>query len=534
MSTSVETSPPESWGPSDDGSLLGEEPEAEGNAEGNKSTYSQILRSSAIIGGSSVLNLAIGMVRSKAMAVMLGPAGFGLMGAFTTIADLARSVAEMGINASGVRQIAESVGSGDLRRIARTVTVLRRTALVLGFLGAALVVVCARRITEFTFGNTEHTWAVALLSLAVLFRLVADGQGALLQGMRRIGDMAKSSVFATLCGTIASIVFVYFLRERGVALSLVAIAAISLVFSWWYSRRVEIDHPPLAFREITGEASSLLRLGFAFMASGVLMMSATYLVRIILIRHAGLAEAGHYQAAWALGGMYVGFVLEAMGADFYPRLVAVAYDPPQCNRIVNEQAQVSLLLAAAGVIGTLTFAPFVVRIFYSAEFQPAAETLRWICLGMALRVVTWPIGYIIVARNERLLFCLVELAWASVNVALSWICIRTFGLRGAGIAFFASYVFHTILLYPIARKLTGFTWNSRTRELGLKLLSPIAITFASFFLLPPIWATSCSALIFMVTSIATIRYLNNLIPADQLPPTFTKLRRLLKALRTPA
>jgi PST family polysaccharide transporter len=46
----------------------------------------------------------------------------------------------MGINSSGVRQIAEAVGSGDTVRIARTVIVLRRTSIFLGILGAVLLV----------------------------------------------------------------------------------------------------------------------------------------------------------------------------------------------------------------------------------------------------------------------------------------------------------------------------------------------------------------------------------------------------------
>ena len=76
-----------------------------------KHTYGQILKSSALIGGSSLLNIAIGIVRTKAMAVLLGPAGFGLMGVYGSIASLAQSIAEMGINSSGVRQIAETVGT---------------------------------------------------------------------------------------------------------------------------------------------------------------------------------------------------------------------------------------------------------------------------------------------------------------------------------------------------------------------------------------------------------------------------------------
>ena len=93
-----------------------------------------------------------------------------------------------------------------------------------------------------------------------------------------------------------------------------------------------------------------------------------------------------------------------MGADFYHRLVGVADDHPQCNRLVNEQTQVSLLLAGPGVIATLTFAPLVIMLFYSAQFYEAVEVLRWICLGIALRVITWPIGFIVVAKNRQAIF----------------------------------------------------------------------------------------------------------------------------------
>ena len=101
-----------------------------------KHTYGQILKSSALIGGSSLFNIAIGIIRTKAMAMLLGPSGVGLMGLYGSITELTISIAGMGINSSGVRQIAEAVGSGDTERIARTATVLRRISILLGVLGA--------------------------------------------------------------------------------------------------------------------------------------------------------------------------------------------------------------------------------------------------------------------------------------------------------------------------------------------------------------------------------------------------------------
>jgi PST family polysaccharide transporter len=372
-------------------------------AQGN-SSYGEILRSSALIGGASALTVIIGIVRVKAMALLLGPAGVGLLGLYSTIADLARSVAAMGINSSGVRQIAEAAATGDAAKIARTVTVLRRTTIVLGVLGAVLLAIFSSQVATLTFGNDRHAYAVALLSLVVLFRLVADGQGALIQGMRRIADLARMGVLGALFGTILSIAIIYVRREDGVVPSLMAVAAMSVIMSWWYSRKVQTQRPSMTTIEVRREASGLLKLGAAFMASAFLTLGAAYSVRMIVLRNFGLEATGLYEAAWTLGGLYVGFVLQSMGTDFYPRLVGVVNNNAECNRLVNEQAQVSMLLAAPGVIATLTFAPLVIAVFYSAKFEGAVEVLRWICLGMTLRVITWPMGYIIVAKGRQVIF----------------------------------------------------------------------------------------------------------------------------------
>ena len=59
---------------------------------------------------------------------------------------------------------------------------------------AAVSALLAGPVAELTFGGAEHESAVALLGVAVFFTVVAGGQGALLQGLRRIGDMARLSV----------------------------------------------------------------------------------------------------------------------------------------------------------------------------------------------------------------------------------------------------------------------------------------------------------------------------------------------------
>jgi antigen flippase len=490
-----------------------------------KHSYGQILKSSALIGGSQVLTIAIGIVRTKAMAVLLGPAGFGLMSLYSSIVDLTRSIAEMGINSSGVRQIAEAVGSGETERIARTATVLRRIAVLLGLLGAGFLIFFSSQVSTLTFGNDQHAGSVALLSFVVLFGCISGGQGALIQGMRRIADLAKVGVIGALFGTFISIPLVYLYGEQGVVLSLVGVAAMGILTSWWYSRKVRVGTPLLRISQVGREAAGLLKLGFAFMASALMMTGVAYAVRLILLREVGFEAAGFYQSAWTLGGLYVGFILQAMGADFYPRLTGVATNNnTACNRLVNEQAQVSLLLAGPGVLATLVFSPLVIALFYSAEFAEAAGILRWICLGMALRVIIWPIGFIILAKGAQNFFFWTELAWTVVHLGLAWACVSVFGGEGAGMAFFGSYVFHGFLIYPIVRWLSGFRWSTENRRLGLYFVSLVAVVFCGFYVLTPFWAYGVGTVMMILSGVYSLRSLLNLVDQDRIP---LPLRRLL-------
>src|SRR5262249_29796702 len=117
------------------------------SAAAEKGSYGQILKSSAMIGGSQALGVAIGVVRTKIMALLLGPSGIGLVGLYGSIIDVAVTTVSLGVNSSGVRQIAEAVGSGDTGRIARTAAVLRRTSMLLGTLGAVLLAVFSMQVS---------------------------------------------------------------------------------------------------------------------------------------------------------------------------------------------------------------------------------------------------------------------------------------------------------------------------------------------------------------------------------------------------
>lgn len=488
----------------------------------------QILKSSAVIGSSSAITMLMGLVRGKAIALMLGPSGDGLWAIGWSLTELTRNIAGMGLNASGVRQIAESVGSGDQKRIARTVITLRRVSLVLGLIGALGLAALCIPVGRIWFNDDNHAGPVALLSISVLLAVVSQGQSALIQGMRRIGDLAKINIAGAVMGTVLCIPVVYFYHERGIYPALVGAAAMTLLASWWFARKIHVEPVAMTTRDVTAEASGLVRLGFLFMVSGLMTVGVSNLVIIVLSQTMDKYSVGLYQAAWLLGGYFVGFIVQAMGADFYPRLTAAAKDNAECNRLVNEQTEVGLLLAGPGLLGTIVFAPLAIQIAKSSAFLPAVELLRWISLGMLLRVIAWPMGFVMLAKNAQRIFFVSELASNLIYLGLVWCLVQWLKLNGVGIAFALFYALYAGGVYFIARRLSGFRWNRETLGIALVYTTlAFGVLLAFHYLITPVaYGFGTAALI--GTGIYSTRKLCQLVPAERFP---RPARRILVQLR---
>jgi enterobacterial common antigen flippase len=477
-------------------------------------SYGQILKSSTIIGGSSVVNVLMGIVRSKVNAVLLGPGGVGLIGLYSSIFRIVGTLTGMGIGSSGVRQIAEAAGTGDRIRIARTIMTLRRVALFLGLIGALALFLFRKPVCQMTFGNLEHVRDVGLLAVLIFLGEVASGQAALIQGVRRIGDLARRSIIGAVLGTMASATIIYFYRERGILISFIAIAILELVSSWWFARKIQVEPVTLYWKELWGEARPLLALGLVMTFSGLIAAGGAYVTQMIIVRQFNLAAVGLYGAAMTLSSVYVRFILQAMGADFYPRLTAVAKDHPTSNRLVNEQAEVGLLLAVPGILATLTFAPLVIHAFYAAEFIAAADILRWEILGVLFQVASWPMGFILLAKELKQMFFWTELASGSLYVGLVYFCLKMWGLPGAGIAFFANYLVYWGMIFLVARRVTGFTWSQANARLVMVLLPAVALVFLSSLLLSATPAIIIGSLVTLGVAVYNFRVLRNAVGSE--------------------
>ncbi len=494
-----------------------------------KSSYAQILKASSIMGGAAGINLLLGMVRVKFAAVLIGATGVGLNASFGALQGLIGTLAGLGIQSSAVRDIAAAVGKNDEHAMGRAVLTLRRLCWFTGLAGMAAIMLLAPLLSQITFGHRDYALDIAALGVVILFGNLSGGQTALIQGMRRIGDMARANIVGAVFGTVAAIGFYATLGLRGIIPTLVAVSAFQLALSWHFARKVPVPKVELTLRQTFAEANGMVRLGLVFMANGLMGSVVAYITIALITQYEGTQAVGLYSAAFALSGMFVNFVLGAMGADYYPRLTAAAGDKAAMNRMVNEQTEIGLLLALPGLLATLALAPWILQLFYTREFLGAVELLQWFILGCMGRVISWPLGYIMLALGKSSYLILSETIMHTVHVLLIFAGLQVFGVVGVAYAFVFLYVLHVFVTLFIAKNLIHFSWTRRSKATIFLASTASLLLFFSSLELNQSNATLVGAVATLVSLITSAFLIIKRTEADDRFPLIKKARRFFLA-----
>ena len=197
----------------------------------HQSTYRQIAKATSLFGGVQVFQIIITIIKSKFVAILLGPFGMGIVGLLSSTTGLITELTNFGLGTSAVRDISEANGTQDEKRISTVITVMRRLVWLTGLLGAGITLIFSPLLSQMTFGNKEYTAAFVWLSITLLLNQLSSGQLVLLQGLRKLQDLAKANVLGSLIGLIITVPLYYLLGVRGIVPVIIITSIISLIFS---------------------------------------------------------------------------------------------------------------------------------------------------------------------------------------------------------------------------------------------------------------------------------------------------------------
>lgn len=415
----------------------------------NTKSYGQILKTTAIFGSVKLFSVLVGILKTKIIAVFLGPVGMGIFNLINYPVSLFSQLFGLGISTSGIREVAQSQDEKQLSDIATVIKYWNRT---LGIIGSFVIFAIAPYISKLSFGNDSYTWAFQVLSLVVFLTNLGGEYEVLLRGRRETKLVAKAGFYSSLAGFLASIPFFYALGNTGIIV-IILITALTLAFvNYLYARKLKIKPANLRIKEIIKKGRNMASMGF-FIVMGDLMFTIVITCINTVIRNSGgVTDVGYFQSCMQVTQSSLNIVLLAMAADYFPRLSKIQGNINETQKVLSQQGEVATLLCCPIIVGMIIFAPLIIHILLSDEFIVIHETLVWFILATVFRLPIWANKYVVLANGKTKLFVFLELINSLLLFVFYYIGYNLFGLKGMAWGFIFQQIIYTVIQCTICYK----------------------------------------------------------------------------------
>lgn len=477
----------------------------------SKTSYQQILKATSIFGGVQFLGIIISVIRTKLIAIFIGPAGMGIITLLNSALSLISSISGLGMETSAVKNISENFKNEDLSTVSKTIYIIKKIVFYTGLLGMFLTIFFSKMLSILTFGNATHTYSFIFLAITVLFKQLSSGQLAALQGLRQLRLLAKANLFGNLFGLLFSIPIYYFFKIDAIIPTIIIASFSGLIFSFYYSAKIKIEKVKVHKTVLLSEGKSIVKLGFMLTFSSLLALLSTYLIQIYISKNGGLEQVGFYNAGITLLNSYVGIIFTVMSTDYFPKLASINADNEKIRLSVRQQAFVSILIITPIIVVFLTFISLITKIIYTPEFNEIIPMVCFGIVGMLFRAVSWSMGFILIAKGDSRIFIKTAVGFNILFLVMNIAGYYFYGLKGLGISFCLYFLLHFTGLKIITKKRYNFYFDRDFYLLYLLCFIICAISFLCRFIEAPLLRYTLMVVMISVSLIFSLYQINKKI-----------------------
>ncbi len=430
--------------------------------------YDGIFKSTFLFAFVQVCTIAVKMILNKIVAVTMGAEGVGLVGIYTSVIDVIKTGAGLGVSQSSVRTIAEVNQKADSP--SKTISVVNKTVLLTSLLGVLVTILFSPVLSQWFFESEEYTFEFIAVSLAVGLIILLEGQLGVLKGLRRLRFLAKANIFGSLAGILISVPLYLIYKEQGIVPVLIVAPLISFLFAYYYVKKINYKRYKVTFNEFWQVSSPILKTGVVLSVAVFLSQISTFILSVYISSNGGIKTLGLYNAGIMIMVGYFSVVINALTTDYYPRISAVNTDNIKLQKELNQQSNVSLVIAFPLVIIFLFALPLLIVFLYSKEFLPIIDFIQIGIYGVLLTIFSNQIDLILVAKNNMRVFIITAFFYVSIEVLVSVFLYSHYNLVGLGVAKLITGIIHFVMMAIIVNKLYGIKLETNFVRIALAIL----------------------------------------------------------------
>ena len=447
--------------------------------------YRSILKGISLFGGVKVFEILINLIRGKFVALFLGPEGMGVNAIFSNSTTTLSQLSSLGLNLAIAKEVA--VRKEDKGKLQEIIEVTLRLTLLTALAGGVVCVLFSAWLSELSFGTDAYRWQFMLLGIAV-FLFVSNGSRlAMLQGLHEVKRLSRASLVGSVTGLLAGVPLYWLFGTHGIVPAIIILALSLHIF---YTVNLRKSVTGVSFRTFPAKLSlkgdtplvkRLLSLGIILVAGDVIANICNYLLIIFVRESGGLDSVGLYQSSASVTNQMASVVFAAMAMDYFPRLSACSADNEAMMLTVNRQTEITTWVLLPLSLLLVAVSPLVISLLFTSEFEEAVPLLRLMSIGVLLKALSIPMGYISIVKENKRLYFRMECIFANLlTLAALGGGYLLFGLDGLGWGMIAEQGTLIVVYYIVNRRLYDYRFSAgAARALGAAIAGGALITAES-------------------------------------------------------
>lgn len=409
-----------------------------------------LVKVSALNGIATLIRMMTGFISVKVVASTIGPAGIALLGQLTNFSNMMLTICAGGMNTGMTKHIAQ-YGNSEKKQSLFLSTGLRITAFLSVLCGATLII-GAGYFSRTILRDTQYTYVFYIFGATIILYAFNGLLVAVLNGFREFKKYVSVNIIGSLTGLLFSVILALNFGIPGALIA--AVTYQSIVFfvtlflvtsSKWFSWHLF----SFGFSK-----TAAIRLGkFALMTLvSVIAINQSQLIVRGYIAKTSLDNAGLWEGVNRISTIYLQIITTSLSVYYLPKLAGLKTK----NEIRKEIFSVYKLVVPFLILASLAiffFRSTIINILFTEKFQGMESLFAFQLLGDFFKMITWVLGYVLLAKAMTKTFIIVEIVSCSLFALLSIFFIDLYGTIGATIGYACSFFIQFIIMLFVLRKI---------------------------------------------------------------------------------
>nr|WP_321236279.1 O-antigen translocase [uncultured Psychroserpens sp.] len=409
-----------------------------------------------------VTKIIAGILTSKAIAIFIGVEGMALIGNLRNFLSAVQSVSILGFYNGVVKTIAKV--KDDSVKLSQTLS----TAYYLCFFSTILVsFLCyynAQFVNDLLFSsNYNYAYIIKIMALALPFYALNMMSFSIMNGFSNFKMLLIINIIGQILGLLVTLLLIYENHIDGALIA--AVVAPSLIFLITLvgiiNRRnlmtyIKIDHIRFDILKTFGPYAAMA------LVSAIALPIISICIRNYIISEVGIKEAGYWEAMNRISNYYLMFITSIITLYIVPRFSEIDSKTEFRKEVFGFYKSV-MPIFGIGLILLYVLKSFIVPLIFSEAFKPVENLFFWQLLGDFIKVLSIVIAYQFLAKKMFAHFIIIEIFLVVMLYISSVYLIDEFGVKGAVMGHFISYLMHYgIVLLIFGSSLFGIVSNDET------------------------------------------------------------------------